>query len=259
MLPDTIGFADAVIVAAGSSSRMGGEDKSRATIGGRSALHWAVDAMRGAATVRDIIVVTAPERIAELRAEPWLAASGASVVAGGPRRQDSVAKGVRATTAPVVLIHDAARPLATSVLADRVAAAAATHGAAIPVLPVVDSLKQVTDGFVTATPDRATLFRAQTPQGARRELLAAAIDAYADGPDIFRDEQELLARHGVMVVTVPGEADALKIDGARRSGHGPVTGACARRFGRGRRRRCGRACTGDGSAVCAGRRQPSVR
>ncbi len=226
MLPDTLGFADAVIVAAGSSSRMGGADKSRASIGGRSALHWAVDAMRGAAAVRDIVVVTAPERVAELQVEPWLAAAGVSVIAGGPRRQDSVANGVRATASGVVLVHDAARPLATSGLADRVAEAAAIHGAAIPVLPVVDALKQVTDGVVTATPDRATMFRAQTPQGARRELLAAAIEAYAAGPDVFRDEQELLARHGVTVVTVPGEADALKIDGACRPCHRPFAGAC---------------------------------
>ena len=211
MLPARGGFADAVIVAAGSSSRMGGQDKSRASIGGRPALRWAVDAMRGAATVRRVIVVAAPDRLVDLRAEPWIDTPGVTVVAGGARRQDSVANGVRAADASVVLVHDAARPLATSALADRVAQAAAIHGAAIPVLPVVDSLKQVTDGLVTATADRATLFRAQTPQAARRELLTAAIEAFADGPDVFRDEQELLARHGIAVVTVPGEPDALKI------------------------------------------------
>jgi 2-C-methyl-D-erythritol 4-phosphate cytidylyltransferase / 2-C-methyl-D-erythritol 2,4-cyclodiphosphate synthase len=211
MLPSLGAFADAVIVAAGSSSRMGGQDKSRASIGGRPALQWAVEAMRGASVVRRVIVVTAPERLADLQAEPWIGAADVTLVAGGDRRQDSVASGVRAAGSAVVLVHDAARPLATSGLADRVAHAAAMHGAAIPVLPVVDSLKRVTDGLVTDAPDRSTLFRAQTPQGARRELLMAAIDAFADGPDMFRDEQELLARQGVPVVTVPGEPGALKI------------------------------------------------
>ena len=211
MLPTSGGYADAVIVAAGASSRMGGIDKSRASIGGRPALRWAVDAMRGSAAVRRIIVVTAADRLTELRAEPWMSEADVSVVAGGARRQDSVARGVRAADAEVVLVHDAARPLATSALADRVAEAAAAHGAAIPVIPVADSLKLVANGVVAGTADRSTLFRAQTPQAARRGLLLAAIDAWADGPELFGDEQELLARNGVPVVTVPGEAAALKI------------------------------------------------
>ena len=207
---------------------MGGEDKSDASIEGRPALRWAVDAMRGAIAVRRIIVVTAADRLNDLQGRSWLADAAVTVIAGGARRQDSVAAGVRAADADVVLVHDAARPLATSGLIDRVAQAAATHGAAIPVLPVINSLKQVTDGQVTATADRSRLFRAQTPQGARRELLAAAIDAFADGPELFGDEQELLARHGIPVVTVPGEPAALKItepldlDIVRALAHGPA-------------------------------------
>lgn len=211
MLSTSGGFADAVIVAAGASTRMGGADKSQALILGRPALQWAVEAMRGAIAVRRLIVVTSPDRMAELRATPWVVEGSVTIVAGGARRQDSVARGVRESDADVVLVHDAARPLASSRLIDRVAEAAAVHGAAIPVLPVIDSLKRVSDGLVTGTADRAELFRAQTPQGARRELLAAAIDSFAGGPDLFGDEQELLARHGVDVVTVPGEPAALKI------------------------------------------------
>jgi 2-C-methyl-D-erythritol 4-phosphate cytidylyltransferase/2-C-methyl-D-erythritol 2,4-cyclodiphosphate synthase len=133
------------------------------------------------------------------------------VVAGGSRRQDSVAAGVRAADAEVVLVHDAARPLASAALADRVADAAARHGAAIPVLVVPDSLKRVTDGRITGTVDRTGVARAQTPQGARRELLLPAVEALAAGPESFGDEAELLARHGVPVVSVPGEPAALKI------------------------------------------------
>ena len=184
-----------------------------------------------ARAVRRIIVVTSADRRPGLEAIPWITESAVTVVTGGARRQDSVASGVRAADGDVVLVHDAARPLASSGLIDRVAEAAAIHGAAIPVLPVIDSLKQVRHGLISGTADRSVLFRAQTPQGARRDLLTAAIDAFADGPDLFGDEQEMLARHGVPVVSVPGEPAALKItepwdlDVVRALAHGPVTPA----------------------------------
>lgn len=203
-------FADAVIVAAGSGVRMGGVDKASLTVAGRSMLRWAVEAMRAAASVRRVVVVTAPERLDAVRALPWLPPD-VSVVRGGMRRQDSVAAGVRATDGEVVLVHDAARPLASPALADRVAAAAMRHGAAIPVLLVPDSLKRVVDGVVTGVIDRSGVARAQTPQGARRDLLVSAVEAWADGPETFGDEAELLARQGVAVATVDGEPAALKV------------------------------------------------
>ena len=203
-------FADAVIVAAGAGMRMGGIDKSAVPVLGRPMLRWAVEAMRAARSVRRVVVVTSPERLASVRELPWLPADVA-VIPGGERRQDSVAAGVRATDAEVVLVHDAARPLASATLADRVAETAATHGAAIPVLAVADSLKRVTDGFVTGALDRTGVARAQTPQGARRELLSPAIEALAGGSETFGDEAELLARHGIPVVAVPGEPAALKV------------------------------------------------
>jgi len=203
-------FADAVIVAAGAGMRMGGIDKSAVPVLGRPMLRWAVEAMRAARSVRRVVVVTSPERLASVRELPWLPADVA-VIPGGERRQDSVAAGVRATDAEVVLVHDAARPLASATLADRVAETAATHGAAIPVLAVADSLKRVTDGFVTGALDRTGVARAQTPQGARRELLSPAIEALASGSETFGDEAELLARHGIPVVAVPGEPAALKV------------------------------------------------
>ncbi len=203
-------YADAVIVAAGAGVRMGGIDKSAIPVLGRPMLRWAVEAMRGAASVRRVIVVTAAERVDSVRQLSWLP-PGVAVVAGGDRRQDSVAAGVRATDAEVVLVHDAARPLASPALADRVADAAATHGAAIPVLVVPDSLKRIADGTVAGAVDRTGVARAQTPQGARRELLLPALDALAGGPETFGDEAELLARHGVPVAAVPGEPAALKV------------------------------------------------
>jgi 2-C-methyl-D-erythritol 4-phosphate cytidylyltransferase/2-C-methyl-D-erythritol 2,4-cyclodiphosphate synthase len=122
-----------------------------------------------------------------------------------------VAAGVRLATAEVVLVHDGARPLATPRLADEVAAAAREHGAAIPVVAVADAIKEVQGSSIRAHLDRSGLYRAQTPQGARTGLLVRALEAAAQTDEIFPDEAELLARQGVAVVTVPGEAANLKV------------------------------------------------
>ena len=204
-------FAEAVVVAAGSSRRMDGIDKLGQDLGGRTVLQRSVDAMAGGRSVRGVVLVVAPERLDAVAALPWVTESGARVVAGGKRRQDSVAAGVRATDAEVVLVHDGARPLVSSALVDAVADAAREHGAAIPVLPVPDSLKRVQDGHVTAAVPRDGLFVAQTPQGARREVLLPALDALAGGPDTYTDEAELLGRYGVAVTSVPGEAANMKL------------------------------------------------
>jgi 2-C-methyl-D-erythritol 4-phosphate cytidylyltransferase/2-C-methyl-D-erythritol 2,4-cyclodiphosphate synthase len=204
-------FADAVVVAAGTSSRMGGIDKLEADLGGRPLLEWSVAAMRAAGSVRDVIVVAAAGRVAAIAERPWVRALGARVIAGGGRRQDSVAAGVRASGAEVVLVHDGARPLVTPRLVDAVAAAAAEHGAAIPVVPASDSLKRAADGWIAGVVEREGVARAQTPQGARRAILLAALDAHVDGTETFGDEAELLARLGAPVAAVPGETTNLKV------------------------------------------------
>jgi 2-C-methyl-D-erythritol 4-phosphate cytidylyltransferase/2-C-methyl-D-erythritol 2,4-cyclodiphosphate synthase len=137
---------------------------------------------------------------------------GATVVAGGAQRSDSVRAGVQATTGDVVLVHDGARPLATSLLADAVALAAAEHGAAVPAIPVVDSLKRASGEFLAESVDRAGLVRTQTPQGARRDLLLDAFERA--GAATFSDEAALLEAAGVPVATVPGEAANIKVTDA---------------------------------------------
>jgi 2-C-methyl-D-erythritol 4-phosphate cytidylyltransferase/2-C-methyl-D-erythritol 2,4-cyclodiphosphate synthase len=189
---------------------MGGLDKLELDIGGRPVLRWAIEAMHAAPEVDEVIVVTAPERVEHLARAAWLT-ERTRVIPGGRRRQDSVAAGVRETHADVVLVHDAARPFVSSRLISRVVIAAAEHGAAIPVLPVVDALKRVSHDTITGAADRAGLYRAQTPQAARRELLSTALAAFATGKDTMADEAELLARSGVTVVTVPGDAANMKV------------------------------------------------
>jgi 2-C-methyl-D-erythritol 4-phosphate cytidylyltransferase/2-C-methyl-D-erythritol 2,4-cyclodiphosphate synthase len=203
--------ADVVVVAAGSSRRMGGGDKLDLAIGGRPILRRTVESLAAAPEIDTLIVVAAAERVDELRATDWLSRLAATVVPGGRRRQDSVAIGVHTASADIVLVHDAARPLVSAALISRVVAGVQEHGAAIPALPVVDALKRVDDGLITASAQRTGLYRAQTPQGARRELLLAAADAHAGGDEDIPDEADLLAREGIGVAIVPGDADNIKV------------------------------------------------
>jgi len=202
-------FADAVVVAAGASRRMGGVDKLDAEVGGKPLLAWSIGAMKAARSVRRVIIATNSERMVSLAREPWFADTGATLVAGGVERSDSVRAGVGAADAEVVLVHDGARPLVSPALVDAVAAAAAKHGAAIPVVPVADSLKATIDGHVGAAVDRDGLTAAQTPQGARRGLLLEAFDAAAGRS--FTDEAGLLQASGIDVYAVPGEVSNLKV------------------------------------------------
>lgn len=200
-------FADAVIVAAGGSTRMAGSDKVAEPLLGRSLLQWSVENMAAAQTVARVIVVARPDRVADLAAQPWL--SDATVVAGGERRSDSVRAGVTAATAEVVLVHDGARPLASPALADAVANATAQHGAAVPVVPVVDSLKRDNGATLGESVKRDGLVRTQTPQGARRQLL---LDAMAAAGNVaFSDEAALLESQGIAIATVPGEPRNIKV------------------------------------------------
>ena len=182
--------ADVVVVAAGASRRMAGTDKLMAEIGGRPLLAWTLEACAAAPCVERVVLVAAPERAEEWRRAPWLPAGVTAVVEGGASRGQSAAAGVRWLDAQdpagrdrPVLVHDGARPLVSPDLVTAVAEAAWRHGAALPVLPVAETLKRVADGLVLETVDRSTLAVAQTPQGARRGLLLDAWTAYpARGP-----------------------------------------------------------------------------
>ncbi len=206
----------AVVVAAGASARMGGIDKLFAPVGGRPVLAWTLAALADPALIRRIVVVAAADRVPEVAAAAWLPATVSAVVAGGARRQDSVAAGVAALGggAPddVILVHDGARPLVSRALVARVAAAAAARGAAIPVVPVTETIKRVVDGQVEATVDRSALVAAQTPQGIRRDVLAGAWALEPpDGPATWTDEAALLEACRIPVHVVRGEPMNLKV------------------------------------------------
>jgi 2-C-methyl-D-erythritol 4-phosphate cytidylyltransferase / 2-C-methyl-D-erythritol 2,4-cyclodiphosphate synthase len=216
-------FADAIVVAAGTSARMGGVDKLAAPIGGRPLLAWTLDALAAAPVVGRLVVVTVPERINALRDAPWLPSSVIAIVPGGERRQASVAAGLAeldrldgagGATAddPVVLVHDGARPLVSPALVAAVADAAAAHGAAIPVVPIGETVKRIEEGRVAATLDRTTLATAQTPQGVRRSILRAAFEQFdANGPATFTDEAALLEACSIPVHVIDGDPGNVKV------------------------------------------------
>jgi 2-C-methyl-D-erythritol 4-phosphate cytidylyltransferase / 2-C-methyl-D-erythritol 2,4-cyclodiphosphate synthase len=200
---------------------MGGVDKLFHPIGGRPLLAWSIDALAAVDAVKRIVVVTSADRAAEIREAAWLSPRVAAVVEGGERRQESVAAGLAALEAldagaaddtRVVLVHDGARPLASSALVSAVLAAASEHGAAIPVLPVTDTIKRISDGLVEATVDRTVLGAAQTPQGVRRSLLRDAFARFPPGgPDTWTDEAALLEACRIPVHALPGEPSNLKV------------------------------------------------
>jgi 2-C-methyl-D-erythritol 4-phosphate cytidylyltransferase/2-C-methyl-D-erythritol 2,4-cyclodiphosphate synthase len=208
---------------------MAGVDKVDALLGGRPLLAWSLEAIAAAPEVERIVVVLDEQRASEAsQAWPaWFPAKVIAAVAGGQERQLSVAAGVRAldaaprpaSVAPdgnVVLIHDGARPLVSTALVSAVAQAAATHGAALPILPIVDTVKRVDGGFdgadVGANLDRSGLAAAQTPQGIRRELLARAYAAFPpESAPTFTDEAALLEACAIAVTSVAGEPRNLKV------------------------------------------------
>jgi 2-C-methyl-D-erythritol 4-phosphate cytidylyltransferase / 2-C-methyl-D-erythritol 2,4-cyclodiphosphate synthase len=210
--------ADAIVVAAGRSTRMGGDDKLAVEIDGRPLLAWTLAALAAAPEVGHMVVVTAAERHAEVAAADWLPPGVVEVVAGGKRRQESVYAGFVALDRHhpdergVVLVHDAARPLVRADLIAAVADATARDGAAIPIVPVAETLKRIEGGLVGATVDRSDLGAAQTPQGVRRDLLRDAYRRFpADGPETFTDEAALLEACGIAVHVVPGDPGNLKV------------------------------------------------
>lgn len=208
----TMPFADAIILAAGSSERMDGPDKLMMQVAGAPLLAWTLRAAYAARTVRRIVIVVRADRLDALAREPWIRSTRATLVAGGVRRQDSVAAGVDACDGEVVLIHDGARPMVTPALIDAVAHAAREHGAAVPIVAVPESMRRVVDGEIVSVLDRLGLYRSQTPHGARREVLLRAY-AVQDprGPETFVDETTLVQAAGIRVATLPGEVANLKV------------------------------------------------
>jgi 2-C-methyl-D-erythritol 4-phosphate cytidylyltransferase/2-C-methyl-D-erythritol 2,4-cyclodiphosphate synthase len=203
---------------------MAGIDKLLAPIGDRPLLAWTLAALAAAPEVDRLVLVVAADAVEATRDAPWLPAKTVAVVPGGARRQESVAAGLAglvaadlATSEPspgerVVLVHDGGRPAVSPALIGAITRAAAELGAAIPVVPIVETVKRIEAGQIAATVDRTKLAVAQTPQGVRRDLLALAFETFpADGPETWTDEAALLEACRIPVHAIPGEPTNLKV------------------------------------------------
>lgn len=201
-----------LVPAAGAGVRLGsGGPKALCELRGEALLVHAVRRIAAAPSV-GVIIVAAPPAHADAVVELLANVAPVTVVPGGASRQRSVAAALDRVPDQyqIVLVHDAARALTPPALVERVAARVrAGHHAVIPALSVVDTVKQVDDdGVVVGTVDRASLRAVQTPQGFRRDVLAAA---HAAAVDEHTDDAGLAEKLGVPVSTVPGETAALKI------------------------------------------------
>jgi 2-C-methyl-D-erythritol 4-phosphate cytidylyltransferase len=202
----------ALIVAAGKGERLGGDGpKALVPLAGSPLLQWSVDALRSVSSIERIVValppgVSAPE--------------GTLGVPGGAVRSESVRLALAAAgPGDPVLVHDAARPLLTPELAERVIAGALAEGvdAAIAAAPVTDTVKRVGergeegDGAVLETLDRSRLWAVQTPQVFRRAALEHALDVPDEVLAQATDDAWLVERAGGRVVVVEAPRENLKV------------------------------------------------
>lgn len=206
-------YCGAVIVAAGSASRMGGIDKILAPLGGEPVIVRTVRHFQECDAIREIVIVTRPDLIVPIMDLCHDFSKVKAVVVGGDSRDASVHMGLNALSGKckLVAVQDGARPFAGWQLIDRVVRAAAAYGAAAPAIPVKDTIKVVQGGLVAETPDRSTLKAVQTPQVFDFDLLRGALKkAKMDGLSIT-DDCSAVEHMGMSVKIVDGDERNIKI------------------------------------------------
>ncbi len=203
----------AVIVAAGSASRMGGIDKIMAQIGGEPIICRTVAAFQDCDAISEIVIVTRSDLLESVQTLCGKYSKVQAVVAGGDSRPASVAAGLAALSEKVKLaaIQDGARPLVTWQVIDRTVRAANAYGAAAPGIPVKDTVKIVNGGIVTKTPERDFLQAIQTPQVFDIDLLKVALKKAEEDGAAITDDCSAVERLGMSVRIVLGDEENIKI------------------------------------------------
>lgn len=199
-----------VIAGAGRGERLGGIAKAFIYLANQPALYWVVKTFRTYPAVGPIVVVVSEQNVE--RAESLVQDNGwgeVRVIIGGLRRQDSVARGLKAVVGcQWVIIHDVARPLVTPTLIEEGLEAARETGAAVAAVPVTDTIKLIRDSFILETLPRSGLWSVQTPQVFRYDTIA---EAYSCLEEDVTDDASLVERKGVKVKVYQGSYENIKI------------------------------------------------
>jgi 2-C-methyl-D-erythritol 4-phosphate cytidylyltransferase / 2-C-methyl-D-erythritol 2,4-cyclodiphosphate synthase len=203
--------AGVIIVAAGSGKRMG-RPKQFLPLRGRPVVEWTLETFLSVPDIDELVLVLTPDNV-EAHGKR-LASDKVRIIPGGETRMESLRNGLEALSQEIdiVAIHDGARPLVTPEVIRACLEEAEESGAAVPAVPVKDTLKKVTSKqlWVSATPARSSFWLAQTPQTYRRELLEEALVKFAKEKDAT-DESQLVERAGHKVKIVPSTYENIKI------------------------------------------------
>ncbi len=209
--------ADAVVLGAGSSARMGGADKLLANLEGVPVIVWSLRAFEDCPGIRSVVVTTSDHNEANIReaVERAELAKVRAFVRGGASRAESVLHGLRSLNSEppdYVAVHDGARPLVTAALIDDGLRMARVYGAAVAGVPATDTLKIVDrDRLVVRTPIRSSVWHAQTPQFARFADLLGAHERQTAMLDLYTDDVSVLEAEGLPVRVFEGSRENLKI------------------------------------------------
>ena len=206
-------YCGAVIVAAGTASRMGGIDKVMAELDGEPMILRTVRTFQTCDAIKEIVVVTREDLVLPIMRLCAGFDKVQAVVSGGATRQESVQLGLNAMSNKVklVAVQDGARPLVTETVIDRAVRAAHTYGAAAPAVPVKDTIKVVAGGVIKETPDRAALQAVQTPQVFDFDLLRGALKKAAVDGAAVTDDCSAVERLGMSVKIVEGDERNIKV------------------------------------------------
>lgn len=207
-------LCSAVVVAAGSSTRMG-TNKLMLTLGGIPVIVRTLKAVEAAPSVDEIILVTREDMMVPLSqlCQEFALTKVTKVIRGGKTRTESVRLGTLEASgdAQVIAIHDGARPLVTTEVIENAIAQALESGAAAPAVPLKDTIKVAQKGVVESTPDRASLFAVQTPQVFEASLIRAALQKALDDGAKLTDDCSAVERLGMKVKIVEGDERNLKV------------------------------------------------
>lgn len=207
-------YRTAVIVAAGSSTRLG-QDKLMLPLGGMPVLARTLRMFEASAMIDEIVLVTREDRLTELAAlrDQYGITKLTQVVKGGTTRAGSSLAGVTAASkkATIIAIHDGARPLVTLELIEAVIRKAEQRQAAAPALPLKDTVKERSGDMLVRTPPRETLAAVQTPQAFHAELIRAALTEAFEQKLAITDDCSAVEAIGLPVASVPGDEENIKI------------------------------------------------